>query len=69
MEDNIPQQQQQQPMKSTRTFEEWKASLIKIIANKHGKPVDQIKVEDERVRSYYDQALMPTVAFNELFNH
>lgn len=54
--------------KSTRTFEEWKASLIKIIAAKHGKPIDQVKVDDDRVKSYYDRALMPTVAFNELFN-
>jgi hypothetical protein len=70
MEENIPQQQ---PNKSTRTFEEWKLSLKKIIASKHGITLDQVEerffFNEPQVKSYYDQALMPTVAFNELFNH
>lgn len=61
---------QPQPLqnKSSRTFEEWKAALIKIISAKHGKPPNEVKVDDKRIQPYYDRALMPSVAYNELFN-
>lgn len=64
MEENIVPQQN----KSSRSFEDWKVELIRIIAAKHGKPLDQVKVDDNRIKSYYDRALMPTVCYNELFN-
>ena len=64
MEENIVPQQ----IKSSRSFEDWKASLIKIISSKHGKDIKDIKVDDDRIKSYYDRALMPTVCYNELFN-
>lgn len=60
--------EEQLPPKSTRTFEEWKKALRKIISQKKSIPMKKVKVEDERVRSYYDRALMPEVCFNELFN-
>ena len=65
MEENIPQQP---TTKSSRSFEDWKVALIKIIASKHGKKVEDVKVDDGRIRNYYDRALMPGVCYNELFN-
>jgi rRNA pseudouridine-1189 N-methylase Emg1 (Nep1/Mra1 family) len=64
MEENIVPQQN----KSSRSFEDWKIALIKIIASKHGKETKDIKVDDDRIKSYYDRALMPSVCYNELFN-
>jgi len=54
--------------KSTRTFEEWKKALRKLISQKKASPMKKVKVDDSRVRSYYDRALMPEVCYNELFN-
>lgn len=58
--------QLQPPGKSTRPFEEWKASLMKIVSQYNAQPTGSIS--DDRLKPYYDQGLMPTVAFNELFN-
>lgn len=55
--------------KSTRTFEEWKRALRKIISQKKGIPMKKVKVDDDRIKSYYDQALMPEVCFKEIFNN
>lgn len=63
MEENI-----QPPNKSSRSFEDWRIALIKIIASNHGKEIKDIKVDDDRIKSYYDRALMPTVCYQELFN-
>ena len=52
--------------KSSRTFEEWKQALRKLIDKTD--PTSRIKLEDERIKPYYDQALMPDVCFKELFN-
>lgn len=60
--------EEQLPPKSTRTFEEWKKALRKMIAQKKGIPMKEVKVDDNRVRSYYDRALMPEVCYKELFN-
>jgi len=57
----------QQPNKSTRTFDEWKLSLKKLIDKKD--PTSQIKIDDTRVKPYYDQGLMPDVCFKELYNN
>lgn len=64
MEENIQPQN-----KSSRSFEDWKVSLIKIIASKHGKTIEDVKVDDDRIKSYYDRALMPSVCYQELFNN
>jgi hypothetical protein len=65
----MAEQQQKLPeSRSTRSYEDWKLSLIKIIAKYRGVKESSIKMDDERVRSYYDQALMPSVCYNELFN-
>lgn len=66
----MPEEIQPQPpqSKSSRTFEEWKAALIKIISAKHKKPPTEITIDDKRIQPYYDRALMPSVAYNELFN-
>lgn len=66
----MPEEIQSQPPqnKSSRTFEEWKAALIKIISAKHGKPPTEINIQDEKIKPYYDRALMPSVCYNELFN-
>lgn len=58
--------QPEQTSKSTRSFEEWKASLMKIVSQYNAQPTGQIS--DERLKPYYDQGLMPTLCFNELFN-
>ena len=64
-----PNESQQPPQaKSSRTFEEWKAALIKIISANHGKPPTEITIDDKRIQPYYDRALMPSVCYNELFN-
>lgn len=55
--------------KSTRTFEEWKRALRKLISQKKGIPMKKVKVKDEQVKSYYDRALMPEVCYKELFNN
>ena len=60
--------EEQLPPKSTRTYEEWKKALRKMISQKKGIPMKRVKVDDSRVRSYYDRALMPEVCYNELFN-
>ena len=65
----MEQNEMQPPIsKSSRSFEDWKGALIKIIAAKHGKKEEDVKVDDDRIRSYYDRALMPGVCYNELFN-
>ena len=61
--------EEQLPPKSTRTFEEWKKALRKMISQKKGIPMKKVKVKDEQVRSYYDRALMPEVCFKEIYNH
>lgn len=68
-EEQQQQQQQQpqpQPIKSTRSFEEWKRALAKLISRSD--PSTRIVIEDEKVKPYYDKALMPGVCFKELFN-
>lgn len=50
--------------KSTRSYEDWKNSLLSIIA--HHDPSRAVIIKDEQVKPYYDQGLMPTVAFNQL---
>lgn len=62
------EEQIQPQSKSSRTFEEWKAALVKIISAKHGKPPTEITLDDSRIKPYYDRALMPSVCYNELFN-
>lgn len=60
--------QPEQQNKSTRSYEDWKLSLINIYCHKIGLD-DRIKnLKDEQVKPFYDQGLMPTVAFNQLFN-
>lgn len=57
--------------KSTRSFEEWESSLLKIVAKYEASNRNEnliATIVDEKVKPYYDQGLMPTVAFNELFN-
>lgn len=66
MEPNQIQPQSPQ-LKSSRTYEEWKAALIKIVERHYGHSRTEIK--DEQVKSYYDRALMPDVCFKEIFNH
>lgn len=62
----------EQQNKSTRTFEEWKIALIKLIRAKHSMRPDSVlnaeKEFDERIKPYYDQGLMPDVCYQELFN-
>lgn len=60
--------QPQPTSKSTRSFEEWKASLTRMVEARYGDPAGKNKLADEWIKPYYDQGLMPTVAFNELFN-
>ena len=55
----------EQQNKSTRTFEEWKTALRVLVANR--KPGTAI-LDDERIKPYYDQGLMPDVCYQELFN-
>lgn len=54
--------------KSTRTFEEWRASLMALIIHKKGVKAENIFLNDEKVKPYYDQGLMPDVCYQELFN-
>jgi hypothetical protein len=61
--------EEQLPPKSTRTYEEWKKALRKLISQKKGIPMKRVKVDDARVKSYYDRALMPEVCFKEMYNH
>lgn len=63
-----PNEQLPPQNQSTRPFEEWRASLLVIIMEKKGVPADKIIINDEKVRPYYDQCLMPDVCFKELFN-
>lgn len=69
MEENIPQQP---TTKSSRSFEDWKDALKRIIASKHGITVEQVEerifFNEPLVKTYYDRALMPGVCYNELFN-
>lgn len=51
---------------STRSYEEWKLSLLSLIANKN--PTNKVIIENDKIKPYYDQGLMPAVAFKELFN-
>lgn len=60
--------EEQLPPKSTRTFEEWKRALRKMISQKKGIPMKKVKVDDARIKSYYDRALMPEVCFMEIYN-
>lgn len=57
-----------QQNKSTRTFEEWKVALLKLIMVKKGHPISQEKNIDDQIKPYYDQGLMPDVCYQELFN-
>lgn len=56
----------EQQNKSTRTFEEWKLSLRNLIDRK--KPGSNLPIINEKVKPYYDQGLMPEVAYKDLFN-
>lgn len=58
--------QPEYPNKSTRSYEDWKKSLLKIIEARRGNLV--IPLDDHKIKPFYDQGLMPTVAFNQLFN-
>lgn len=58
--------EQTQPNKSTRTYEEWKESLQRLIERKD--PAAIAGLTDQRVRPYYDQGLQPYTCYNELFN-
>jgi hypothetical protein len=60
--------EEQLPPKSTRTYEEWKRALRKMISRHKGIPMKKVKVDDARVKSYYDRALSPESCFKELFN-
>jgi hypothetical protein len=60
--------EEQQPNKSTRSFEEWKLALEKLVSVNYEKPLHEINVIDEKVKPYYNQGLMPDVCFKELFN-
>ena len=63
----MPEEEQQN--KSTRSFEEWKGSLINVYTHIKGIDVKAItEIKDEQIKPYYDQGLQPYVAFNELFN-
>ncbi len=62
----MSEEKQPEQNKSTRSFEEWKMSLNKLVARTGSQPTTPIN--DERIRIYYDQGLQPYVAFNELFN-
>lgn len=53
--------EEQQPNKSTRTYRQWKAALKRLV--KEG-----TKLDDKKIRTYYDQGLMPDVCFKALFN-
>lgn len=55
-------------IKSTRTYDEWKKSLRRMISKQKAIPMKKVKVKDEIVKVYYDQCLMPDVCFKELFN-
>lgn len=56
----------EQQNKSTRTFEEWKIALMSLVSR--GDPSKRIVIENEKVKPYYDQGLMPEVAYKDLFN-
>lgn len=58
--------QPEQQSKSTREFKDWKLSLTIIIKSKM--PDYNKEIIDEQIKPFYDQGLMPTVAFNQLFN-
>lgn len=60
--------EEQQQNKSTRSFEEWKTALVSLITKKDYKAFEVGKIDDERIRPYYDQGLQPYVCFKELFN-
>lgn len=60
------EEQQLPPNKSSRSFEDWKKSLLKIVEARRGNLV--IPLDDNKIKPFYDQGLMPTVAFNQLFN-
>lgn len=62
----MPEEQQQN--KSTRSFEEWKLALTKLMELHFVQNKDTLTIEDEKVRPYYDQGLQPYVCFKELFN-
>lgn len=69
MEETTPDQ----PIKSTRTYEEWKQSLKNIIAARHGITTEEVEkrffFNEPQVKTYYDRALMPDVCFKEMFNN
>lgn len=65
----MPEEIQPDPQnKSTRTYEDWKASLVRIIEAKDPSIIERKMCNDAQLRIFYDQGLMPTVAFNQLFN-
>lgn len=64
MEEIQPEQQS----KSTRSYEDWKMSLISIYTHRIGLDERIKNIKDEQIKPFYNQGLMPTVAFNELFN-
>lgn len=62
-------EQNEQQNKSTRTFEEWKTALIKHYTNRKGLDLNGIiRITDDQIKPYYDQGLMPEVAYKDLFN-
>lgn len=60
----MPEEQQQH--KSTRSFEEWKVALNKLVERTGSQPTGP--VDEGRIKPYYDQGLQPYVCFKELFN-
>lgn len=57
-----------QPNKSTRSFEEWTLALRSLILNRDPSNVKVVDFDLEKIKPYYDQGLMPDVCFKELFN-
>lgn len=62
------QPEQAPPPKSTRSFEEWRKLLVRLVKTKLSRDIEVDEQFNERVRPYYDKAFMPEVAFNDLFN-
>lgn len=49
------------------TYEEWKAALIRVTAEKTGKQEHEIKINDKGAREWYDAGVDPYHTFRETF--
>ena len=58
--------QQDLGRKSTRTFEEWKTALYQIVDKYKLQPTSPI--DDEILKPFYDQGMMPAACVNQIFN-